>query len=242
MAGTGRPRYRSRAAATALVRSVRRASAARRSAAVDDSESPNANRSIDAYPASPGVSVFSTTARARSIRDSPSASEMPMLRDTSTSTGTTTAPEGGVGSSTTGRHTKIATAARARARRPMSVARWIDVSGTSGRRYERKAIAPMPIATSRAIHQGMGKAKTMLAAGRLLLFLPRGECLEITVDLLLIGGGRLIVGAGRQAVLGVTFLQLLGQRRLDLLERRAHMPFHLLPLRKILFERLGAGR
>ena len=36
--------------------------------------------------------------------------------------------------------------------------------------------------------------------------------------------------------------KLFGQRRLDLIERRADLSFHFLPLREILLERLGAGR
>src|SRR5262249_6485632 len=77
---------------------------------------------------------------------------------------------------------------------------------------------------------------------RLLLLLPRGESLEIAVDLLLIRGRRLIIRARGQPVLGVAFLKLLRQRRLDLLQRRTHLSFHLLPLRTILLERFCAGR
>src|SRR6185503_9462613 len=64
---------------------------------------------------------------------------------------------------------------------------------------------------------------------------------EVTIDLFLVPRGRVVVGAGGQAILDLLFLDLLRQRRFDIVERLRGLPPHLLPLREVLLERLGAG-
>src|SRR5678815_2658520 len=66
------------------------------------------------------------------------------------------------------------------------------------------------------------------------------ERLEVVVDLLLIGGGRLVVGAGGETVARVSSLQLARQFRFGAIERERHLLAQLLPLREILLERLGS--
>ena len=72
--------------------------------------------------------------------------------------------------------------------------------------------------------------------------LPGCQRLEVAVDLFLVLGRRGVVRAGGEPVLGLPFLELRGQRRFGLFERRGDLPFHLLPLREVLLERLGPRR
>src|SRR6266851_1968602 len=72
-------------------------------------------------------------------------------------------------------------------------------------------------------------------------FLGRNR-FEIAVDLFLVAGRRLVVGAGGKAILRLLGLQLFRERGLDALERLRRLSTHFLPFREILFERFGAGR
>src|SRR5829696_7203614 len=190
----------------------------------------------------------STIAVARASRVPPSASAMRMLRDTSTSTGTTRSRSATGGSRMTGRQTNTTTSASASARSRVSVQRCARVSGASGRRYDRTATTPIAAAASTAAHHGIGDANSIngnLESGIrncLLRPLPPGERLEVVVDLLLIGGRRLVVDAGGKTVARVSSLELTGQFRFGVVEGERHLLAQLLPLREVLLERLGARR
>src|SRR5262249_8914604 len=130
------------------------------------------------------------------------------------------------------------------------------------RRYARNADAAIPPISAIDSHHGMGYAKCMtscqppaascpndhwpLTTGRWMLaaslFLLRRQCLEVTVDLLLVFGRRFVLDASGQAILRLLRLQLFRQRGLDPIEPRRRLLAHVFPFREVLLERLGAGR
>src|SRR5919204_6132873 len=65
---------------------------------------------------------------------------------------------------------------------------------------------------------------------------------EVAIHLFLILRRRLVVCAGRKSILCLLLLQLLGQRRLDVLERLRRLTTKVFPFREVLLERFGAWR
>src|SRR6185503_10334834 len=178
----------------------------------------------------------------------PSASPRRMLRDASTRIGTMASRDPAGGRMAIGRNRHSTRITSATTRSATSVPRWPRVSGDSGRRYSPYATAAIAAASSTASHHGRGCAKCInqsairnpqSAMSRLLL---PGYRLEVAVDLFLVAGRRVVVGAGRQAILDLLLLDLLRQRRLDVVERLRRLPPHFLPLGEILLEGFGAWR
>src|SRR5579864_1770880 len=101
----------------------------------------------------------------------------------------------------------------------------------------------MAIATMSASHGEIGAAKCTLVVSRESSgFRFRRQRLEVTLHLLLIGGGRHVVHSGSQAIAGLLGLKLLRKRRLGALERLRGLLPQLLPLREVLLERLRPRR
>src|SRR5579864_2637924 len=101
----------------------------------------------------------------------------------------------------------------------------------------------MAIATMSASHGEIGAAKCTLVVSRESSgFRFRRQRLEVTLHLLLIGGGRHVVHSGSQPIAGLLGLELLRERRLGALERLRGLLPQLLPLREVLLERLRSRR
>src|SRR5438552_9819173 len=171
------------------------------------------------------------------MRGWPSASSRRMLRDTSTSTGTTASADPFGGRMTIGRNRKRTSVASMITRIATSVTRCARVSGESGRRYSTYAASATAAARRIASHHGSGYAKCIT-----LRFLFARDRLEVRVDLFAILRRRFVVGARGETIFRLLRLQLFRDRRLGLLERRGQLPLEIFPAGEILFERFGAGR
>src|SRR5260221_3415584 len=105
----------------------------------------------------------------------------------------------------------------------------------------------MTIAAMSVSHGGMGAAKCTGVASRQCNressgFRFRRQGLEVTLNLLPVGGRRRVVHSGSQPIAGLLGLELLRKRGLGSLERSRGLFSQLLPLREVLLERLGSRR
>ncbi len=162
MPATRWPRKRSRARASAPERSLWLARAPSESIEPGSSESPTVMSSVRYSRDSAGSRSNRSSAAARAILACPSASATRMLRETSTSTGTTTSPAPTGGSRSTGRRMNRTTAANVHTRRATRVARCPVESGASGRRYSKNTAAATARTMRRIDHQGGKYAKYIL--------------------------------------------------------------------------------
>ena len=156
MPATRWPRKRSRTAASAPVRSLRRASAARSPIFAGASLSPTLKISVVKCEERARPSSFFSSMLARATRVWPSASASRMLRETSTSTGTIASRDPAGGRITIGRKRNSTSAASVSTRRLMSTPRCTPVSRESGRRYSAWTTAATAAARMTTNHQGRG--------------------------------------------------------------------------------------